>query len=93
MVASRPDAEALKTKKLKKEDYVRPYGQRMARQKRFGVYFIFKSLEQGPKFGIRMPKYRVLSVRLRTRPQARAPTEPGRPHADAASVSSAITLS
>ena len=42
-----PDAEALKTKKLKKEDYVRPYGQRMARQKRFGVYFIFKSLEQG----------------------------------------------
>ncbi|MGH9386885.1 MAG: hypothetical protein ACRD2N_21650 [Vicinamibacterales bacterium] len=29
----------------------------MARQKRFGVYFIFKSLEQGPKFGIRMPKY------------------------------------
>ena len=52
-----PDAEALKTKKLKKEDYVRPYGQRMARQKRFGVYFIFKSLEQGPKFGIRVPKY------------------------------------
>ena len=52
-----PDAEALKTKKLKKEDYVRPYGQRMERQRRFGVYFIFKSLEQGPKFGIRPPKY------------------------------------
>jgi hypothetical protein len=52
-----PDAEALKTKKLKKEDYVRPYGQRMARQKRFGVYFIFKSLEQGPKFGIHVPKF------------------------------------
>ena len=52
-----PDAEPLKTKKLKKEDYVRPYGQRMTRQKRFGVYFIFKSLEQGPKFGIRVPKY------------------------------------
>ena len=52
-----PDAEPLKTKKLKKEDYVRPYGQRMERQKRFGVYFIFKSLEQGPKFGIRVPKY------------------------------------
>jgi hypothetical protein len=52
-----PDAEALKTKTLKREDYVRPYGQRMERQKRFGVYFIFKSLEQGPKFGIRMPKY------------------------------------
>lgn len=52
-----PDAEPLKTKKLKKEDYVRPYGQRMERQQRFGVYFIFKSLEQGPKFGIRVPKY------------------------------------
>ena len=45
-----PDAEPLKTKKLKKEDYVRPYGARMERQRRFGVYFIFKSLEQGPKF-------------------------------------------
>ena len=29
-----PDAEALKTEKLKKEDYVRPYGQRMERQQR-----------------------------------------------------------
>jgi hypothetical protein len=29
----------------------------MARQQRFGVYFIFRSLEQGPKFGIRVPKY------------------------------------
>jgi hypothetical protein len=52
-----PDAEPLKTKKLKKEDYVRPYGARMERQGRFGVYFIFRSLEQGPKFGIRFPKY------------------------------------
>src|SRR6202049_3785284 len=52
-----PDAEPLKTKKIRKEDYVRPYGQRMARQKRFGVYFIFKSLEQGPKFGIRLPRW------------------------------------
>jgi len=52
-----PDAEPLKTKKLKKEDYVRPYGTRMERQGRFGVYFIFRSLEQGPKFGVRLPKY------------------------------------
>jgi hypothetical protein len=52
-----PDAKPLKTKKLKKEDYVRPYGTRMERQRRFGVYFIFKSLEQGPKFGVRVPKY------------------------------------
>jgi hypothetical protein len=52
-----PDAEPLKTTTLKKEDYVRPYGARMERQRRFGVYFIFKSLEQGPKFGVRVPKY------------------------------------
>lgn len=52
-----PDSEALKTKRVKKEDYVRPYGARMERQRRFGVYFIFKSLEQGPKFGVRLPKY------------------------------------
>ena len=52
-----PDAEVLKTKKMKKEDYVRPYGARMERRQGFGVYFIFKSLEQGPKFGIRHPKY------------------------------------
>jgi hypothetical protein len=52
-----PEAEVLKTKKMKKEDYVRPYGARMERQRRFGVYFIFKSLEQGPKFGVRVPKF------------------------------------
>jgi hypothetical protein len=27
------------------------------RRKRFGPYFILKSLEQGPKFGVRVPKY------------------------------------
>lgn len=48
---------ALKEKGLKKEDYVRPYGARMARRHRFGVYFIFKSLEQGPKFSSRRPTY------------------------------------
>ena len=68
-----PDAEALKTKKLKKEDYVRLYGQRMERQKRFGVYFIFKSLEQGPKCGIRVPKYPTddPADRIVTRPRSR----------------------
>ena len=68
-----PDAEALKTKKLKKEDYVRPYGQRMERQKRFGVYFIFKSLEQGPKFGIRVPKFPTDDPAYRDRDPAARP--------------------
>jgi hypothetical protein len=35
---------------IKKEDFVRPYGLAMERRKRLGVYFIFKSLEQGPTF-------------------------------------------
>ncbi len=68
-----PDTKALKAKGLKKEDYVRPYYARLERQQRFGVYFIFKSMEQGPTFLSRMPKfptedpdYRILK-RTRTR--------------------------
>ena len=51
------DDKALKAKGLKREDYVRPFGTRMERRKRFGPYFILKSLEQGPKFGVHVPKY------------------------------------
>jgi hypothetical protein len=51
------DDKTLKAKGLKREDYVRPYGTSMKRRKRFGPYFILKSLEQGPKFGVHVPKY------------------------------------
>ncbi len=51
------DDKALKAKGLKREDYIRPYGLAMERRKRFGPYFILKSLEQGPKFGVRVPKF------------------------------------
>jgi hypothetical protein len=51
------DDKALKTKGLKREDYVRPYSQRMERRKRYGPYFILKSLEQGPTFRVGVPKY------------------------------------
>lgn len=44
-------------KGVRKEDYVRPGLARMERQDRFGVYFIFKSMEQGPTFRISAPKY------------------------------------
>ena len=44
-------------KGVKKEDYVRPYYARMERRKRFGVYFIFRSLEQGRTFRSARPKY------------------------------------
>jgi hypothetical protein len=44
-------------KNIKNEDYVRPYCLRMERRKQFGVYFIFKSLEQGPTFRSLLPKF------------------------------------
>src|SRR6266852_5061745 len=47
--------KGLKEKGLKKEDYVRPYYARMVRRKRFGVYFIFRCMEQGPTFQSRRP--------------------------------------
>lgn len=49
--------EEMKKKGIKKEDYVRPYCLSMERRKRFGVYFIFKSMEQGPTFRSVPPKF------------------------------------
>jgi hypothetical protein len=51
------DDKALRKKGLKREDYVRPYAARMERQRRFGPYFILKSMEQGPTFRIYPPKF------------------------------------
>jgi len=51
------DDKALKSKGLKREDYVRPYCTRFERRKRFGVYFILKGMESGPAFNSRLPKY------------------------------------
>src|SRR6201984_517268 len=44
-------------KGVRKEDHVRPWLRRMAKNNAYGVYFIFKSMEQGPTFRISMPKY------------------------------------
>jgi hypothetical protein len=68
-----PDKKKLKANDLKREDYVRPYLDRMIRRNRFGVYFIFKSLEQGPTFGSRLPKYPTTdpNYRILTRYQSR----------------------
>jgi hypothetical protein len=46
-------------KGVRKEDYVRPYQQRMERHNRFGVYFILKSMEVGPSFRSSAPRYPV----------------------------------
>src|SRR5229473_3214824 len=37
-------------KGVRKEDHVLPWQRRMARDDAYGVYFIFKSMEQGPSF-------------------------------------------
>jgi hypothetical protein len=44
-------------KGLRQEDYARPYLLAMERRKRFGVYFIFKTMEPGPNFRSCPPKY------------------------------------
>ena len=47
-------------KGVRKEDYVLPALRRMEKRKAFGVYFIFKSMEQGRTFRISVPKYPTL---------------------------------
>ena len=42
---------------VRKEDYVRPALRRMEREKRHGVYFILKSMEQGNTFRSSVPKF------------------------------------
>jgi hypothetical protein len=44
-------------KGVRKEDYVLPAQRRMEKRRAFGVYFIFRSMEQGRTFRITVPKY------------------------------------
>jgi hypothetical protein len=44
-------------KGVRKEDYVSPRLRRLQRSRAYGVYFIFKSMEQGRTFRISTPKY------------------------------------
>ena len=44
-------------KGVRKGDYVLPALRRMEKRKAFGVYFVFKSMEQGRTFRISGPKY------------------------------------
>src|SRR3981081_1040157 len=44
-------------KGVRKEDYVLPWLRRMTNKNVQGLYFIFKSMEQGSTFRISMPKY------------------------------------
>ena len=44
-------------KGVRKEDFVQPWLRRMVKKGAYGVYFIFKSMEQGPSFRVSVPKY------------------------------------
>src|SRR6201994_4495699 len=44
-------------KGVRKEDYVLPWLRRTTKRNAYGVYFIFKSMEQGPTFRVSVPKY------------------------------------
>ncbi|MGH8626552.1 MAG: hypothetical protein ACREYC_15215 [Gammaproteobacteria bacterium] len=49
-------------KGVRKEEYVRRWQRSVEQQGRFGVYFIFKSKEQGPTFRYTVPKYRTKAL-------------------------------
>ena len=44
-------------KGVRKEDYVLPHLRRMVKKNAYGVYFIFKSMEQGATFRCSVPKF------------------------------------
>ena len=44
-------------KGVRKEDHVLPWLRKMVRKDAYGVFFIFKSMEQGPSFRITTPKF------------------------------------
>jgi len=44
-------------KGVRKEDYVQPWLRKMVKKNAFGVFFIFKSMEQGPSFRVTVPKF------------------------------------
>jgi hypothetical protein len=52
-------------KGVRKEDHVVPWQRRMARKRAYGVYYVFKSMEQGPTFRVSVPKYRNIPPRIR----------------------------
>ena len=60
-------------KGVRKEDYVRPWLQRMERQGRYGVYFILKSMELGTTFRTAAPRYPTAdpNYRILTRQRSR----------------------
>ena len=52
-------------KGVRKEDHVLPWQRRMVRADSYGVYYILKSMEQGPTFRVTVPKYPTKDVNYR----------------------------
>ena len=48
-------------KGVRKEDHVLPWQRRMVRADSYGVYYILKSMEQGPTFRVTVPRYTQLT--------------------------------
>jgi len=44
-------------KGVRKEDHVQPWLRKMVKKNAYGVFFIFKSMEQGPTFRVTVPKF------------------------------------
>jgi hypothetical protein len=44
-------------KGVRKEDYVQPWLRKMVKKNAYGVFFIFKSMEQGKTFRVTVPKF------------------------------------
>jgi hypothetical protein len=57
LIASTKTGRLADEKGVRKEDHVVPWLRRMMKKDAYGVYFIFKSMEQGPTFRVAMPKY------------------------------------
>ena len=63
-------------KGVRKEDFVAPYLKRMERAKRYGFYFIFQNMEQGPTFRCANPSFppQIPIITSWPRPKAASPT-------------------
>ena len=60
-------------KGVRKEDHVLPWQRRITKNNAYGVYYIFKSMEQGPTFRISMPKYPTKDPHYRILAHQRSP--------------------
>jgi len=63
-------------KGVRKEDHVLPWLRCMSKNDAYGVYFIFKSMEQGATFRVTVPEYPTADPKL---PHPGAPAQPLHP--------------